>query len=192
MKFKPWQETRFSSRPPFKVLPSSSPTRSKGYCWVGVAQWECSIRSLLFRWRPHGGSSPADTGVRGKSGRALSHEEACVAIPVQLQDLPKTLFGRRHSFFRTFTFCCLVADRWWVWCRSLGGVEGHRKGSFASGPFWASTAITYLAWPRNQAWTLRVLSIWRAWATAVHRIPTLYLLPDFWWTFLFDAFMAST
>lgn len=51
MKFKPWQETLSSSRSLFKVLPSSlSPPGPKGYCWVGVAQWRCSIRvALLFR-----------------------------------------------------------------------------------------------------------------------------------------------
>ena len=90
------------------------------------------------------------------------------------------------------TFCCLVADRWWIWCRSLGGVKGHWKGSFTNRPFWAYTAITYLARPWHQAWTLHVLSTLRAWATAVHRIPTLYLLTDFWWNFLSDAFLAST
>lgn len=212
MKFKPWQETLSSSRSLFKVLPSSflSPTR---FQWLllsgcGTVKMQHQVPFVLqavfstvhancLRWG-HGRSTrlphPRDGSPKGRvaNAAALSHKETCVAISVQLKDLSKTLFRCCHSFFWTFTFCCLVADRRWIWCRSLGGVKGHWKGRFTNWPFWAYTAITYLACPWNQAWILYILPTLRAWATAVHRIPTLYLLTDFWWTFLFDAFLAST
>lgn len=212
MKFKPWQETLSSSRSLFKVLPSFflSPHQVQTVIaeWVWHSENAASVHVVLqavfstvhadcFR-RGHSGSSrllhPQDWSPKGRvaTAAAPSHKETCMAISVQLKDLPKTLLGCCHSFFWTFTFRCLVADRWRIWRRSLGGVKGHWKGSFTNWPFWAYTAITDLACPWNQAWILRILSILRAWATAVHRIPTLYLLTDFWWTFLFDAFLAST
>lgn len=122
---------------------------------------------------------------------ALSHKEACVAISVQLKDLPKTLFGCCHSFFWTFAFCCLVADRWRVWCRSLGGVKGHWKGGLSGWPLWAQAAAVYLAHTYNHAGILCILSTWKACATTVHTVFALHLLTCFWWTFLFDTFLAS-
>lgn len=156
MKFKPWQETLFSSRSPFKVLPSFilSPTRSKGLLLsgCGTVKMQHQVHSVLGQYsyctrrllqargqRELQASAPQDWSPKGRmaSTAAPSHKETCMAISVQLQDLPKTLFGCCHSFFWTLTFCCLVADRGWIWCRSLGGVKGHWKGSFTNGPFWA-------------------------------------------------------
>lgn len=52
MKFKPWRrrDPFSSSRSLFKVLPSFflSHQVQTGYCWVGVAQWKCSIGFILF------------------------------------------------------------------------------------------------------------------------------------------------
>lgn len=45
---------------------------------------------------------------------ATLNKEACMAIAVQLQDLPKALFSSCHSFLWTFAFCRLVADRGWI------------------------------------------------------------------------------
>lgn len=45
---------------------------------------------------------------------ATLNKEACMAVPVQLQDLPKALFSSCHSFLWTFAFCCLVADGGWI------------------------------------------------------------------------------
>lgn len=45
---------------------------------------------------------------------ATLNKEACMAIPVQLQDLPKALFSSCHSFLWTFAFCRLVTDRGWI------------------------------------------------------------------------------
>lgn len=45
---------------------------------------------------------------------ATLNKEACMAIAVQLQDLPEALFSSCHSFLWTFAFCRLVADRGWI------------------------------------------------------------------------------
>lgn len=122
-----------SSRSLFKVLPSSflSPTRSKGLLLsgCGTVKMQHQVHSVLQAvfllytqtapgrgWWKHQASTPQDWHPKGRvtAVAALSHEETSMAISVQFKNLPKTLFGCCHSFFWTFTFCCLVADRWWV------------------------------------------------------------------------------
>lgn len=120
-----------SSRPLFKVLPSSflSPPGPRVIAeWVWHSEMQhrvlCSPGSILTvhtNCSRQGvvdtpGSTPQDWHPKGRvtAIAALSHEETSMAISVQFKNLPKTLFGCCHSFFWTFTFCCLVADRWWV------------------------------------------------------------------------------
>lgn len=80
---------------------------------------------------------------------ATLNKEACMAIAVQLQDLPKALFSSCHSFLWTFAFCRLVADRGWIWSWPLRWMKWNRQGCFTIRPVRAEAAITQPAFSLN-------------------------------------------
>lgn len=88
------------------------------FCSLGsVLQGTCKSASGIGTAAAPG-SAVLNTGCEEKTAvvvvAATSNKEACMAISVQLKDLPKALFGSCHSFLWTLAFCGLVADRGWI------------------------------------------------------------------------------
>lgn len=102
---------------------------------------------------------------------------------------PPAHFGKGME--RSITFCCLVADRGWIWCWPLHWVQWYRQGRFTIGPVRAKAAITQLTFCLHQAGVSCAFAMLKTQAVAVDYASVfLNLKTGFWGTLVLDIFLS--